>query len=97
MKKRTGPPVRTITSADDADVALENEDPIAVAYLESVEGADAEEYVAVGRLEDGVHFYMTADAEIAKKFGLNEKAPGLVLLKKQSEKVSHFGMCTSSF
>ena len=92
MKKRTGPAVRILKSASDADEALDFEDPIAVAYVENVEGADAEEFIAVARVEDGVEFHMTADAEIAKKFGLTKKAPALVLLKKQSEKVAHFGV-----
>ncbi|KAG0556187.1 hypothetical protein KC19_11G033200 [Ceratodon purpureus] len=90
VKKRTGPAVRILKSASDADEALDFEDPIAVAYVENVEGADAEEFIAVARVEDGVEFHMTADAEIAKKFGLTKKAPALVLLKKQSEKVAHF-------
>jgi hypothetical protein len=35
---------------------------------------------------------MTGDVDIAKVFGLNKKAPALVLLKKQNEKLSTFGM-----
>lgn len=93
MKKRIGPAVNIVKSAAEADETLENEEAIAVAYVESVEGADAEEFIAVARLEDGVEFYMTADEKIAKKFGLTKKAPALVVLKKQNEKVAHFGMC----
>ncbi len=44
------------------------------------------------RQEDGILFYMTGDVDIAKVFGLNKKAPALVLLKKQNEKLSTFGM-----
>jgi hypothetical protein len=56
------------------------------------QGKDAEELTAVGRQEDGILFYMTGDVDIAKVFGLNKKAPALVLLKKQNEKLSTFGM-----
>jgi hypothetical protein len=91
VKKKIGPAVHIIKSAAEADEALEKEDPIVVAYLESVEGADAEEFIAVARVEDGVEFHITADEKIAKKFGLTKKAPALVLLKKQSEKVAHSG------
>lgn len=70
---------------------MESEGPNVIAYLSSVEGADAEEFAAVARLEDNVEFYMTADEKIAKEFGL-KKAPALVLLKKHDEKVSTFGM-----
>ncbi len=55
------------------------------------QGKDAEELTAAARQEDGIWFYVTGDADIAKIFGLN-KAPALVLLKKQNEKRSTFGM-----
>jgi len=93
VKKRIGPAVSIIKSAADADALLESEGPVAIAYLQSVEGADADEFTAVARLEDGVEFHMTADDQIAKKFGLKKTAPALVLLKKQNEKVATFGMC----
>lgn len=89
MEKRIRPAVRIIKSAEEV---LESETPIAVAYLDSVDGNDAEEFIAVARQEDGVEFHMTADSEIAKKFGLDQKTPALVLLKKQNEKVATFGM-----
>jgi len=57
-----------------------------------VQAKDAEELTAVARQEDGILFYMTGDVDIAKVFGLNKKAPTLVLLKKQNEKLSTFGM-----
>jgi hypothetical protein len=56
------------------------------------QGKDAEELTAVARQEDGILFYMTGDVDIAKVFGLNKKVPALVLLKKQKEKLSTFGM-----
>lgn len=86
--KRIGPAVSIVESAEEL---LERDAPLAVAYLDSVEGADAEEFIAVAKQEDGVEFHMTADAQIAKKFGLENKTPGLVLLKKQNEKVAIFG------
>jgi protein disulfide-isomerase A1 len=54
------------------------------------QGKDAEELTAVARQEDGILFYMTSDADVAKIFGLNKKAPALVLRKKENEKLSTF-------
>jgi protein disulfide-isomerase A1 len=54
------------------------------------QGKDAEELTAVVRQQDGIFFYTTGDVDIAKIFGLNKKAPALVLLKKQNEKLSTF-------
>lgn len=87
VMKRIGPAVSIVESAEEL---LERDAPLAVAYLDSVKGADAEEFIAVAKQEDGVEFHMTADAQIAKKFGLENKTPGLVLLKKQNEKVAIF-------
>ena len=87
MERRIGPTVSIIKSAE----VLESENPIAVAYLDSVDGNDAQEFIGAAMEEDGVEFHMTADAEIAKKFGLDKKTPALVLLKKENEKVSIFG------
>jgi protein disulfide-isomerase A1 len=56
------------------------------------QGKDAEELTAAARQEDGIWFYVTGDADIAKIFGLNNKAPALVLLKKQNEKRSTFDL-----
>lgn len=92
MEKRIGDAVSIIKSAEEV---LEIEAPIAVAYLDSVEGDDAELFVAAAR-QDGVEFHMTDDAQIAKKFGLDQKTPALVLLKKQNEKVATFGTCLHS-
>lgn len=88
VKKKIGPAVSVVTSAEEV---LEKEIPVAVAYLESVEGNDAAELNEAAKQQDGVEFFMTADAQIAKKFGLDSKTPALVLLKKQNEKVSTFG------
>lgn len=87
VEKRIGDAVSIIKSAEEV---LEIEAPIAVAYLDSVEGDDAELFVAAARQEDGVEFHMTDDAQIAKKIGLDQKTPALVLLKKQNEKVATF-------
>ncbi|KAG0565399.1 hypothetical protein KC19_8G187000 [Ceratodon purpureus] len=87
VERRIGPTVSIIKSAEEV---LESENPIAVAYLDSVDGNDAQEFIGAATEEDGVEFHMTADAEVAKKFGLDKKTPALVLLKKENEKVAIF-------
>ncbi|CAM6045698.1 unnamed protein product [Sphagnum compactum] len=90
VKKKTGPAITVVKSSADAEELLKEETPLAVAFLDDFEGKDAEELTAVARQEDGILFYMTGDVDIAKVFGLNKKAPTLVLLKKQNEKLSTF-------
>lgn len=75
----------------DAEDVLEKEIPVAVAYLDSLEGEHVDELNQAAIQQDGVEFYMTKDAEIAKQLGLGNKAPALVVLKKQNEKLVSFG------
>jgi protein disulfide-isomerase A1 len=92
VKKKTGPAISVVKSSADAEELLKEETTLAVAFLDDFEVKDAEELTAVARQEDGILFYMTGDVDIAKVFCLNKKAPALVLLKKQNEKLSTFGM-----
>lgn len=58
-----------------------------------MQGPESEELAAASRLEDDVNFYQTVNPNVAKLFNLDTtvKLPALVLLKKEAEKVSHFG------
>ncbi|CAK9858670.1 unnamed protein product [Sphagnum jensenii] len=91
VKKKTGPAIDFVKSESDAEeLLLQVDTPLAVAFLENFEGKDAEELTAVARQEDGILFYMTSDADVAKIFSLNKNAPALVLWKKENEKLSTF-------
>lgn len=58
-----------------------------------LQGPESEELAAASVLEDDVNFYQTVNPSVAKLFNLedNVKLPTLVLLKKEAEKVSHYG------
>jgi protein disulfide-isomerase A1 len=88
--KKTGPSVLTVKSVAEAEKALEVETPIAVAYVKSLEDKEAKTIAAVADKEEGVTFYLTDDKDVAAKFGLGEKTPSLVLLKKEAEKEATF-------
>ena len=89
VSKKTGPSVQIIKTVAEAETALEVATPIAVAYVESLEDADAKAVTAVADKEEGVTFFLTSEKEVASKFGL-EKTPSLVVLKKQAEEVANF-------
>ncbi|KAH8973018.1 hypothetical protein BDL97_01G023100 [Sphagnum fallax] len=82
VKKKTGPAISVVKSSADAEELLKEETTLAVAFLDDFEVKDAEELTAVARQEDGILFYMTGDVD--------KKAPALVLLKKQNEKLFTF-------
>lgn len=62
-------------------------------FLQYLQGPESQELAAASRLEDDVNFYQTASPEVAKLFHIDQqvKRPALVLLKKEAEKLSHFG------
>lgn len=57
------------------------------------QGPDSEEFSAASKLDDDVNFYQTANPNVAKLFNIaaDAKRPAVVLLKKEAEKVTHFG------
>lgn len=64
----------------------------------NVQGSESDELAAASKLEDGVNFYQTVIPNVAKLFHIdpNAKRPALVLLKKEEEKLNHFGWFSCS-
>ncbi|CAH1437946.1 unnamed protein product [Lactuca virosa] len=91
IKKKTGPAVYNITTAEDAEKVLTSEDKVVLAYLNSLVGPESDELAEASKLDDDVNFYQTVDPNVAKLFHINPdvKRPALVLLKKDAEKVTH--------
>lgn len=58
-----------------------------------LQGPETEQLAAASKLEDDLNFYQTANPNVAKLFNIDEtaKRPALVLLKKEEEKVMHYG------
>lgn len=61
-----------------------------------MQGPESDELAAASRLEDDVNFYQTVNSDVAKLFHIdpNVKRPALILLKKEDEKLNHFGLFT---
>jgi len=62
--------------------------------MHNVQGPESEELAAASRLEDDVNFYQTVDPDVAKLFHIDPdvKRPALILVKKEEEKLNHFGL-----
>lgn len=87
VNKKMSLTVRALMSRTEAEFLLDFKSPIAVGYLNKLEGAEADELTSVARQEEGVEFYMTSDEDVAALFGLEkETKPALVLLKNVPDK-----------
>ncbi|XP_019196899.1 PREDICTED: protein disulfide isomerase-like 1-4 [Ipomoea nil] len=93
IKKKTGPALSNITTTEDAERILESEPKVVLGFFDSLVGSHSEELGAAAKLEDDVNFYQTANPDVAKLFHLDPQAkrPALVLIKKETEKINHFG------
>lgn len=93
LKKKTGPGLHNITTTEEAEHILADEDKIVLGYLESLVGPDSDELSAASKLEDDVNFYQTTSLDVAKLFHIDPqtKRPSVVMIKKEAEKFNQFG------
>ncbi|KAK3005135.1 hypothetical protein RJ639_015672 [Escallonia herrerae] len=93
VKKKTGPGLYNLTTTEEAERILAAESKIVLGFLDTLVGPESEVLAAASKLEDDVNFYQTASPDVAKLFHIDPqgKRPTLVLLKKEDEKINHFG------
>jgi protein disulfide-isomerase A1 len=98
ISKKLGPAVQNVTTADEAERILTGEETTVLAFLDSLSGAHSDELAAASRLEDTINFYQTTSPDVAKLFHIDPKAerPSVVLLKKEEEKLTAFGIFISN-
>ncbi|KAL6586499.1 Protein disulfide isomerase-like 1-3 [Orobanche minor] len=99
LKKKIGPCLHNITTIEEAERILANEDKIVLGFLESLVGSDSDELAAASKLEDDVTFYQTTSRDVAKLFQTDPhvKRPSLIILKKEAEELTQFsGQFTKS-
>ncbi|CAI9091052.1 OLC1v1025971C1 [Oldenlandia corymbosa var. corymbosa] len=93
VKKKTGPGLKNITTTEDAANILAAGGKVVLGFLDALVGSSSEELAAASRLEEDVNFYQTSNPDVAKLFHIDPQAkrPALVLIKKEAEKINHFG------
>ncbi|KAL8166833.1 hypothetical protein V2J09_008332 [Rumex salicifolius] len=92
LRKKTGPGINNVTTTEQAEKVLRSDSIAVVAFLDSLTGPETNEFEAVSQLDDDVEFYQTSTPDVAKIFQIdtNAKRPVLVLLKKETEKLTTF-------
>ena len=93
VKKKIGPSVYNLTTLDDAEKVLTSGNKVVLGYLNSLVGVEHDQLAAASKAEDDVNFYQTVNPDVAKLFHVDPEAkrPALVLVKREAEKISHFG------
>ena len=83
LDKKTGPPAKTITAADDMKKFIEDNEIAIVGFFKDAESADAKTFLAVADKMDDYPFAMTSDEAIFKDNEVEKE--GIVLFKKFDE------------
>ncbi|KAL5998376.1 Protein disulfide isomerase-like [Asimina triloba] len=99
IRKQTVNGAYNVTSTDDAEKILKDENRVVLGFFDSLVGRDSQELAAASKLDDDVNFYQTDNPDVAQLFHIDPKAkrPVLVLLKRDDEKQSFFeGRLTKS-
>ncbi|KAK4385860.1 protein disulfide isomerase-like 1-4 [Sesamum angolense] len=93
LKKKIGPGLHNVTTIEEAERILADEDKLVLGFLDSLVGSESDELAGASKLEDDVSFYQTTNPDVAKLFQIdpNAKRPILVMLKKEPEKLNQFG------
>ncbi|CAI5491900.1 unnamed protein product [Closterium sp. Naga37s-1] len=100
VKKRLGLLVTHLTASEahKAHSLLAASNAIALAFLHSLKGPEAEAFAEASRDIDDIEFIATTDANIAAEFRIvSKERPTVAVIKKEDEKfVAHDGPFTSS-
>ncbi|KAL0317469.1 UNVERIFIED_CONTAM: protein disulfide isomerase-like 1-4 [Sesamum angustifolium] len=84
LKKKIGPGLHNVTTIEEGERILADEDKLVLGFLDSLVGSESEDLAGASKLEDDVSFYQTTNPDVAKLFQIdpNAKRPILVMLKK---------------
>lgn len=88
LKKKTGPPAKTLTSVSDAKALIEKEDVVVLGFFQDLESADAQAFTKVASKIDDIPFAFTSNGDIFKEHGLEKD--GIILFKKFDEGKNKF-------
>ncbi|KAJ4720796.1 Protein disulfide-isomerase [Melia azedarach] len=92
IKTRIAVSVHTVMSTEQAENLSLADSTIVLGFLHSLKALETEEIAAASKLHPDVTFYQTASADVAKMLQIDPdiKRPALVLLEKESKRLSHF-------
>jgi len=83
VKKHSGPPAKTIESADEAKTFSTATDVAVIGVFASADGADAKAFLHAAAQSDDVSFAISTTSAVATEFGAS--VPSVILFKKFDE------------
>ncbi|GBG82287.1 hypothetical protein CBR_g34571 [Chara braunii] len=90
VKKKTGPPANTISTAKEMTDFLAANSAAGVGFFKKFEGKEWEHFQQVAKNEDALSFAQTTSAEAAAAAGITAKAPAFAVVKAEDEKFTAF-------
>ena len=83
LKKRTGPPAVTLTTAEEAKEFTDKNEVAVIGFFESAESDGAKAYINAADSQDTINFGIVTDKAVAE--GLEASFDSIVLFKKFDE------------
>eukprot|EP00049_Salpingoeca_infusionum_P017095 m.351735 g.351735 ORF g.351735 m.351735 type:complete len:463 (-) comp16334_c0_seq1:106-1494(-) len=88
IRKATGPPAKTLNSAEEVTAFAEDNKVVAVGYFAALEGDEYDAFIKVAKADEKVAFAETTDSAAAEAAGVT--APAVVIYKKFDEPIVKF-------
>lgn len=83
LKKKTGPPAKTLKTADESNTFKDSDDVAIIGFFKDVESDGAKNFLQVAGTMDDVPFGITSESDVFAEHGVD--ADGVVLFKKFDE------------
>ena len=82
LKKKTGPPAKSLESSEDVKSFIEGKEVAVVGFFADVESPEAKAYTSAADGIDDVEFGVVSNADVAKEYEIDGN--GIALFKKVS-------------
>jgi len=83
LKKKTGPPAKTLSTTDEAKAFQDSADVVVIGFFKDKDGKDAKAFLEVAAAMDDTPFGITSEDAVFKEYKVSKD--GIVLLKKFDE------------
>lgn len=83
LEKHTGPPAKTLETADEAKALTDAKDVVVIGFFKDVESSAAKEFIKAAESNDEQAFAITSASAVMDKYEV--KSDGVVLIKSFDE------------
>ena len=84
LEKHSGPPAKTLTTADEAKALTDDKDVVVIGFFKDLESDEAKEFIKAAEANDGQEFAITTASAVMDKYEVKGDQ-NIVLIKSFDE------------